>query len=85
MGSIRLSVSPVPLMPSGCVLVWVGVCGCVHPHASVSVTPSMCPWARESFHVSVHSSPGAVCPCSYVFPHVCVQVCHPISYVPVRV
>lgn len=58
--------------PSDTFRVSPGVCGCVHPHVHVSMTPCMCLWARESLRVSVCASPGLVCICLWAFPHVCV-------------
>lgn len=49
------------------------------PHVHVSVTPSACLWVRECLHVFAHLSPGLLCVCIYVFPHVCVWICVPLS------
>ena len=49
----------------------------------MSLTSSVCLWACECLRVFARLSPGLVCICAYVFPHIrvwiCVPVCKPVS------
>ena len=49
--------------------------GCVHPRVRVSLTSSVCLWACECLRVFARLSPGLVCICVYVFPHIRVWIC----------